>query len=469
MMVTLEEIAKRLKKADKKTDEKSFDYRPVKCIDFKLPDFDVKESSAPGAKKKLAKKLGLILSFIDSVKQFRYKEGCTIMSISCTSKTNLDIYGSSMNVSNSIKYMKQIGLISDEVSTYQFNSDGGYFNKGKTYRYYKTNEDKLLTYCKKNNIKKCLNVCDNVDNNKSVGNKGGNNDGGNGCNHTIVKSCKNELLMREKIRFGSNLMLKKPESLTKEQFEEYIDGVLHEKYIGLKFYQDKVDEINKRFYKEYRDFRLKFKPRITWNENKTMVTKIGIRLTNKFCSLKKKKRNNVLINNNFTYIYDVCSSVPRVTYALNSGEFNFKTKDFYKKIFRILEPKGKITIRKRDAIKSLFMRSYFELSDETQINHIWRKIKADDINKNDVNDVMSNFRHAVIKAVGGNTFGSDIFYVESCVYLMTLYDLLTSGSLVWIVYDCFYCTKRTESKSIFYRDVEHGLQLNFKDFIQYHL
>ncbi len=73
---------------------------------------------------------------------------------------------------------------------------------------------------------------------------------------------------------------------------------------------------------------------------------------------------------------------------------------------------------------------------------------------------MSELRQAIIEAEGGKLYGSDIFYVESCVYLMTLYDLLTSGHRVWQVYDCFYSTG-VEDDETFKFMVSNGVKMNF--------
>ena len=74
-------------------------------------------------------------------------------------------------------------------------------------------------------------------------------------------------------------------------------------------------------------------------------------------------------------------------------------------------------------------------------------------------------KEAIIKAEGGKLYGSYIFYVESCVYLMTLYDLLTSGHRVWQVYDCFYSTGQEDQETFDYM-ISSGVKLNFLYFIE---
>jgi hypothetical protein len=87
------------------------------------------------------------------------------------------------------------------------------------------------------------------------------------------------------------------------------------------------------------------------------------------------------------------------------------------------------------------------------------------INKQDVNDTIARFREAIVEAEGGKLYGSDIFYVESCVYLMTLYDLVTSGHKVWQVYDCFYSTG-TEKQELFEQMISNSVRFNFEEFVK---
>ena len=56
------------------------------------------------------------------------------------------------------------------------------------------------------------------------------------------------------------------------------------------------------------------------------------------------------------------------------------------------------------------------------------------------------------------------FYVESCVYLMTLYDLLSSRHKVWQVYDCFYATGE-EDQETFEFMISYGVKMNFLYFM----
>jgi hypothetical protein len=118
----------------------------------------------------------------------------------------------------------------------------------------------------------------------------------------------------------------------------------------------------------------------------------------------------------------------------------------------------------REAIKKLHMRAYFDSGDKSVGHHTWLSMNQENIDRDDVCDTMKAFRAAIVEAEGGKLYGSDIFYVESCVYLMTLYDLVTSGHRVWQVYDCFYATG-AEDQELFDFMISSGVKRNFEDFL----
>ena len=151
----LVEIANRLNDKvdyDFNSEEDEKRWEPIRATDYVVPLFSITESSAKGAKAKLRTKLSKILTFIDSVKHKRFKDGCTIMPISVTNKDNLATWENEKGVSRAIAYMIEIGLISVQNDRYQF---GAYYekdNRSKSYYYYKENEDKVKDYCISNKI-----------------------------------------------------------------------------------------------------------------------------------------------------------------------------------------------------------------------------------------------------------------------------------------------------------------------------
>lgn len=457
-MITLEEIAGRLKDSkDYDFTINRLDWKPQGIEPYKTPKLNIKESKAKGAETKLRNKLGKVLAFINSMKYIRIKDGCTLMPISVTNKENLAIWGNEMGVSRGIAYMIEIGLISIENDKYQF---GAYYekdNKSKTYRYYKENEDKIKKYCDDHGIEMFV-VKNKVYNTSELKNV-----------HTGID--------RSKVRFASRLKLIKPIELSRAEFEKQLTLCLYENYPALRFHIVKANEINEKYYKDYPEFRIRFQPKFKWSDDGLYVSGIGIRATNSLTNLKKENRKEVLKEYGFILEKDINASVPRMTLSLNSGHWIDESQDMYELIYRVIEPAGLFTKEKRKPIKKLHMRAYFDSGDKSVGHHTWLTMEQDGIEREDVCDKMSELRNAIIKAEGGKLYGSDIFYVESCVYLMTLYDLLSAGHKVWQVYDCFYSTgardrkkeegqDESEGKLIFKEMISNGVKLNFEYFLK---
>lgn len=445
-MVTLEEIAGRL--IDRKDYDFTFtkeDWEPQKADTYVLPTFTIKESMANGAEAKLRNKLSKVLTFIDSVKHKRFKTGCTIIPISVTNKDNLSIWENEKGVSRAIAFMIEIGLISIESDKYQF---GAYYekdNKSKFYRYYKENEDKVRQYCEDHSIQMFI-----VKNKLYPMNE--------------IKNVSTEI-DKSKVRFASRLKLVKPTELSKTEFEKQLTLCLYENYPGLRFHIQKANEINEKYYKDYPEFRIRFQPNFTWSDDGHYVSRIGIRATNSMSNFKKDRRASVLKAYGFNLEKDINASVPRMTLSLNMGKWVDESTDIYELIYRHLEPTGAFTQEVREAIKKLHMRAYFDVGDKSVGHHTWLSMNQDEIDRQDVCDKMAEFRNAIIQAEGGKLYGSDIFYVESCVYLMTLYDLLASGHRVWQVYDCFYSTG-DEDQKLFEYMISNGVKINFEEFLK---
>ena len=454
-MITLEEIAGRLKdKTDYSFTVNRMSWEPQKVDNYVLPSFAIKESSAKGAETKLKNKLSKVLAFIDLVKHKRFKTGCTVMPISVTNKDNLAIWQNEKGVSRAIDFMIEIGLIRVESDKYQF---GAYYekdNKSKTYRYYKVNEDKLKEYCEDHDIQMFIvkNKVYNMSELKKL--------------HTGID--------KSKVRFASRLKLIKPIELSRAEFEKQLTLCLYDNYPALRFHIVKTNEINEKYYKDYPEFRIRFQPNFTWSEDELYVSGIGIRATNSLTNLKKENRKEVLKEYGFILEKDINASVPRMTLSLNSGHWIDESQDMYELIYRVIEPTGLFTKEKREAIKKLHMRAYFDSGDKSVGHHTWLTMEQNGIDREDVCDKMSEFRNAIIKAEGGKLYGSDIFYVESCVYLMTLYDLLSAGHKVWQVYDCFYSSgsdsqewgQGADSEKLFTEMISKGVKLNFEYFLK---
>lgn len=444
-MVTLEEIARRLEEGDDINFEKErVLWHPIKAENILTPMFNITESTAKGADAKLRTKLGKVLAFIDSVKHKRFKNGCTIMPISVTNKANLAIWGDKMSVSRAIAYMIEIGLISVENEKYQFNAYYEKDNKSKSYYYFKENEDKIKAYCEERDIFMYIveNKVYDISESKHI----------------------DKVIDKSKVRFATGLNLVRPKGMSKTEFQKQLSLCLYENYPGLRFYIMKANEINKLCYEKYPEFRICFQPTFTWSEDDLYVSRIGIRATNSMINTKKELRGEVMKTYGFNLEHDINASVPRMTLSLNSGHWIDESEDIYKRIYRVMEHTDMCSDEMREAIKKLHMRAYFDTSEKQAGHHTWLAMNKEGIRREEVRGEMVKFRNAMVEAEGGKLYGSEIFYVESCVYLMTLYDLVTSGHMVWLVYDCFYARGEVDQE-LFDFMISSGVRRNFEEFV----
>lgn len=442
-MITLTEIAERINMRN--DEDRKASWSPETIDDYIVPEFKVDESTAKGAKTTLRKKLSKVLAFVNSVKNKRAKVGCTIMPISVTSRANLMIWGAPKNITNAIAFMKELGLIETESDYYRYKAYTKYENSSKIYRYYKENEDKLKAYCAERGIEPYWEK-NTVYSSEDVFNRDSSIDG-------------------SKVRFSSRLRLVKPAYLSKTDFEKELTLCLYENYPGLRFHIIKANEINERCYKNYPEFRIRFQPKFDWSSDGSYIKGIGIRATNSMTNFKKSDRERILKEYGLHLEKDINASVPRMTLSLNSGRWVDETEDIYELIYLAMGSEGEFNCEIREAIKKLHMRAYFDSSDKAMGHHVWRLMDRNGIEKQDVCDSMVKYKEAIIEAEGGTLYGSEIFYVESCVYLMTLYDLVTSGHKVWQVYDCFY-SNGEEDEVMFSEMIMNSIRFNFEVFIK---
>ena len=444
-MTVLEEITLRLKdKVEYSFSAIKESWQPVRAEEYELPEFKIVESKAKGANSKLRNKLSKVLTFINFVKHKRYKEGCTIIPISTTSKDYLSIWNNKTGVSNGIAFMKEIGLISIENERYQYKAYYDKDNTSKTYRYYVENEIKIKEYCNEHGIEKY------VAKNKVY------------TDEEITPVHKD--IDKSKVKFSSNLRLFPPEGMGKMQFEKELTFCLYENYPALRFFINKSNEINKMCYEEeYQDFRIKFEPKFHWSSGDTYVSGIGIRATNSWTNTKKADRQAVLDDYGLKLCKDINASVPRMTLSLNTGAWVDESVDLYGLIFQAMYKDLPFNNEVREAIKKMHMRAYFDSSNDALSHHTWLCIDQEGIEKATVADEMKKLRQAIEAVEGGKLYNNEIFFVESCVYMMTLYDLVCSGHRVWQVYDCFYSTGNEDDET-FKEMILQGVKLNFNEF-----
>lgn len=416
------------------------DYKVIK--NYEVPPFDpgTPNLTKNGALKKYKDRFGKYLAFIDSVKYYRSNKHCSILSLATTSQVLLNIWGSEQNVSNALSKLEEIGLIKEYI---------GYYQTGmcKLYCYFIENERLLIDYCKDNDIPKM------VIPNQQVLTSNQSKEYKIRCEEVYTESFKKTVL------FKSRLKLKRPLGVKPAQFKRDLYEMLYENYPGFKIYQKMAETINEDYYKDQAEFHIRFKPKFHWNENpkkeksrdKESIIGIGIRATNKLCSaqkgndvvnckIKKLLREEVLTKYGFEFEKDITSSVPRVAYALNYGGWLKEDVDLYKRIYEEVNPGGSEEDfeLEREAIKKLFFRVYFDSTDNKLGYHTWDSMVQDGMDKESVYEDMKKLRRAMEKVLGEKRYDNFIFYVESCIYIDTLYTLLKQGYKVWLVYDCFY-------------------------------
>lgn len=355
------------------------------------------------------------------------------MPIPSTDKRLMEICGGQRNASNLIKFMCKIGLLELYDGHFQFNATKKNFNQSKKYRYFYDNEVGIIEYCRDNGIKKRKK--------EEI------------TNNTVVEKFS---IDEKSVRFCSKLKLRKPDDLSKKQFEEYLRGALYRNYPELEHYQQIADHINTAYYSEEPNMRIRFEPKITWNKKQNIVRKIGIRATNAYVSAKKTNDNDehfmgyykdeILRWYGLNLEKDVKSSVPRITRSLNTGKWVNENIDIYEMIYHeYVKRRGDTgaTIHEfsevRSAIKSLHMRAYFD--DAKVLGRNTRNAMARVLDKDEVDQEIQLLREAVVAAEGGCLFDSEVFYHESCIYMDVLEELLENGFIVWQCYDAWYAAK----------------------------
>ena len=416
------------------------DYKIIKR--YEVPPFNpgTPNLEKNGALKKYKDRFGKYLAFVDSVKYYRSNKHCSILALATTSQVFLNIWGSEQNVSNALHKLEEIGLIKEYISYYQT-------GMCKLYCYFVENERLLVEYCKDNNIPKMPIPNRQILPSKQI------KEYKIRCEEVYTEDFKKEVL------FKSRLKLKRPIGVKPAQFKKDLYEMLYENYPGFKIYQKMAEVINETYYKNQGEFHIRFRPKFHWNENpkklksknKESIVGIGIRATNKLCSAKKdndsvdsatKKvlREEVLAKYGFEFEKDITSSVPRVAYSLSRGGWLKEDVDLYKRIYEEVNPDGSEEDFEveRAAIKKLFFRVYFDSTDNKLGYHTWDSMVQDGMDKDSVYEDMKKLRRAMEKVLGEKRYDNFIFYVESCIYIDTLYTLLKQGYKVWLVYDCFY-------------------------------
>lgn len=109
----------------------------------------------------------------------------------------------------------------------------------------------------------------------------------------------------------------------------------------------------------------------------------------------------------------------RLTLSLIKGYWVDESFDIYELINNEFEPDKKFTKLRRNTIKVFHTSFYFdEGSNAVMGRNVWRRIDREGISKDDTYALMGKLREAVIKSECGRLCGVEIFFIDSCIYLI---------------------------------------------------
>ena len=194
------------------------------------------------------------------------------------------------------------------------------------------------------------------------------------------------------------------------------------------------------------------------------ITRIGIRKTNGYCNLKvhgyedrqswenlseqeKSRIRDVVISRRLGGVYenDVKSSIYRITYLLNNGEWLDREIDLYPRMAGF-EFKSK---EERNLFKSpLAMKLYFSSSIDKAIStSIYNSTSTKELFKKlNAKDVLQEARDNMLNVIG-SSYRSEIFLHESCIYTQVAHKIRQMGYRLIQIYDGFFTNKPLDEKT----------------------
>jgi len=377
------------------------------------------------------KNLGTLIAMIDVYKYVSGREHIYALPISQNGALR-DIYKTQRNVFSAITLAERVDLLKCVDDTYQFGAFDESYNKSKCYIMNKNVQDLIISLSSKYQITHKI-----FKHNKTY------ND-----NKDIIY---NSIHLREyNIKINSGLRLSIPFA-TDEQIIEHLNTI----YPQLNDYAELANEINEKYYNnEKYALGIKFEPRVKRSKG-GLITKISIRATNGICSLKDhdngKNTNKIwrkdMLKDYFDssdYLtFDVKSSIYRITHFLNYNVWLDNDIDLYEEMYG----KKFDNAEQRTKYKAFAMRLYFDKSIGTLWNHITQQANElkDDYDKTLLQFELTKMRNKMVDNIG-DTYDSEIFLHESCIYMDLAKELLDMGFDLVQVYDGFYVNKTNECK-----------------------
>lgn len=352
----------------------------------------------------------------------------TVLSIACTNRTLLEIFGNKMNVSDSIRLGRRVCLVQCVNEKYRFGNFRWKFSK--QYAWNKSIEKMVLNLIRVHNIQVRVHKKE-IDNVIT--------DEVNDDSHDPSENSK-------KIKVSSKL--------------KGIDTTNNDARSALGYRYNGSSKETKGWSDFMNRFMLPPEQRIKFDYNlhyspKGFLTKVGIRATSMICSTKAHRNGN----ENYTGVYrddyldsqfgkgnwdkyDVNGSIYQVAHLISTGEWLGNKVDPYEMMFGRFESK-----ENRNAIKRLFMCMYFDYKNAI-LHHNRKRIPVSlrmfgkDVLQKDINDMIED-----MEKFTGKSLDSLVFMHESNIYIRFLYRLrVKMGLRIVQVYDCFYFEKGTITK-----------------------
>ena len=394
-------------------------------------DIATEEDLKKALGRKYRKNLGLLLAFVDVYKYIFGREHMKAIALAQTG-TLAEIFGSQRNVSNMLSLAKKADLLKCVDEDYRFNAYSDDMNRAKMYIMNKKVFDLVRDMANREGI--CnKNYYRNIKENKEI-------------NNIIINSSNIREIQNYGLHINSNLHMRLP-YVTDEEITEYIETV---RYPQIRDYQKLADEINSRYYvNESYDLGIRFNTKITRSKG-GLVSKIGIRATNGIVASKEhdngKNSNRVwrkeILDGYFgkdNYMeFDVKSSIYRINHFLNFNVWLDNDIDLYREMYG-REFDGR---EQRDQYKLFAMKLYFDKSIKKLRHHtvMGRDRNVLNMTDDDLETTLEEMKNKMTDVIG-NTYDSEIFLHESCIYMDLCRELLDRGFKVVQVYDGFYVNK----------------------------
>lgn len=389
-------------------------------------------------KRKYVAKLKTLKPFVDVMKYKTSSKGVSICPLSSNSKMWNLLYGSQRQVARVLQCSKEIGLLYCVSETYS--NKLGYC---KEYAYDKRVEKKLIELfdeyhishkSKSYNKSYVISIIDRFKKDKEQW------------------ELYDEYMKKSKIRIVQQTRLSLDEGRAimglSEMYPQYMEML------------ETIDEDNSSMELIDYDYAIP-----TFKKDKQgNITRIGIRKTNGYCNLKvhgyedrqswenlseqeKSRIRDVVISRRLGGVYenDVKSSIYRITYLLNNGEWLDREIDLYPRMAGF-EFKSK---EERNLFKSpLAMKLYFSSSIDKAIStSIYNSTSTKELFKKlNAKDVLQEARDNMLNVIG-SSYRSEIFLHESCIYTQVAHKIRQMGYRLIQIYDGFFTNKPLDEKT----------------------